>query len=450
MRPLNVSKLGLWAGVLTIALAIALIPGLSVAGSGQAWLGVSLQDLDRDLRDALDLRSGTRGIVVNSVMDDSPADDAGIRSNDVITAVDGRRVDGYDDLTDIMDDRDPGDTVSIDVIRGDNERSFDVRLGNKDDAPSFTFFSGDDDNRWFSDDGDDRHMVIDLDDLQGGNLKELLEDSLDGRFMIDVDEDDGRIEITIRDDEDDDNDDRRVIILGDDDDDPHRDRHRARDRNRNRNRDRDRKVIVDRRTDKDNDGNVFVWRGDEGHSMNRRDAGYLGVSTTSLGDQLAAYFGVSSGEGVLIEDVVDDSPAEKAGLRAGDIILRVNGESIDGPTDLLREIRDHEAGDEVDIDLLRDKKKRTITVRLGEAEDFGSLMELQELGPRLHALGRDLHQMIPEMEIHSLHGDIQGHVQEALKEAHRGLKEHHRALRGKHRDMRKKLELKMERNSDDL
>ena len=97
--------------------------------------------------------------------------------------------------------------------------------------------------------------------------------------------------------------------------------------------------------------------------------GRLGVGIQSMGEQLGEYFGLSGRTGVLITSVTDDSPAAKAGLKAGDVILSLDGDAIDGTGELARTIREADEGP-MRIGILRDRQERTITVELPEAPDF--------------------------------------------------------------------------------
>lgn len=84
----------------------------------------------------------------------------------------------------------------------------------------------------------------------------------------------------------------------------------------------------------------------------------LGIQMGSLPQQLAEYFGAKDG-GVLVSSVRKDSPADKAGLKAGDVITSINGDRVRDPDDLVDELRDIQAG-EVSIGILRDKRETTV------------------------------------------------------------------------------------------
>jgi C-terminal processing protease CtpA/Prc len=85
----------------------------------------------------------------------------------------------------------------------------------------------------------------------------------------------------------------------------------------------------------------------------------IGVSTTELTKQLADYFGVTGGKGVLVTAVTDDGPAAKAGLRAGDVITAVDGEAVDSSGDISRAINRKKDGD-VTLTVIRNKSQQTL------------------------------------------------------------------------------------------
>jgi len=86
----------------------------------------------------------------------------------------------------------------------------------------------------------------------------------------------------------------------------------------------------------------------------------LGVEAESLSPQLAAFFGVQ--EGVLIRSVLDDSAAQKAGLKAGDVIVKVGDEKVTAPQEVTRALRSIESKERVPLLIVRDRKELTINV----------------------------------------------------------------------------------------
>jgi S1-C subfamily serine protease len=90
--------------------------------------------------------------------------------------------------------------------------------------------------------------------------------------------------------------------------------------------------------------------------------GRLGVQLGELTPQLAEYFGVKDG-GVLVSSINSDSPAAKAGLKAGDVITSIDGDRVRNSDELIDELRGTEAS-EVTIGIVRDKKESTVKVTL--------------------------------------------------------------------------------------
>jgi serine protease Do len=87
----------------------------------------------------------------------------------------------------------------------------------------------------------------------------------------------------------------------------------------------------------------------------------IGVGTTQLTEQLADYFGVKGGRGVLVTSVNENSPAARAGLKAGDVITEVNGQQTGTIGELSRALNRQNDG-EVTLNIVRDKHQRTIKV----------------------------------------------------------------------------------------
>ncbi|HEX7629103.1 MAG TPA: PDZ domain-containing protein, partial [Candidatus Methylomirabilis sp.] len=74
----------------------------------------------------------------------------------------------------------------------------------------------------------------------------------------------------------------------------------------------------------------------------------------------------TSGEGVLVNQVMPKSPAEAACIKVGDAVLSLNGQPIKDARELQRLIADIEIGKSVELIILREKERRTVTVQIGE------------------------------------------------------------------------------------
>ena len=104
-------------------------------------------------------------------------------------------------------------------------------------------------------------------------------------------------------------------------------------------------------------GNVRVWTG----------RGRLGVVVQPVTDQLATYFGVK--DGVLVTQVTEASAAAKAGIKAGDVIMSVNGKPVKDTGDIIESLEGVEDGKTVAVELTRDKKVQTLSVTLQPQSD---------------------------------------------------------------------------------
>ncbi len=93
---------------------------------------------------------------------------------------------------------------------------------------------------------------------------------------------------------------------------------------------------------------------------------YLGVELVNLNEPLRAHFGVPEGSGVLVSNVMDGSPAARAGIQVGDILTRFDGEDVASSRKLTTMVRKAEAGDPADIEIWRDGKVETVSTTLDE------------------------------------------------------------------------------------
>jgi serine protease Do len=254
-------KFGRKTAVISIVL-VGFLVALVVAGThkhaGRAWLGVYTQSVDYDLAEAFELPVNY-GAIINEVIDDSPADEAGMRDGDVVIGIDGERVTDDDDLVDIIREHQVGDEVEIVIMRDEREMTLLATLGKRP---------------------------------KGGKL-------FGGSFW---DEDD---EMTF-------------------------------------------------------------------HFLDTHDRVYIGVSLMDLTDQLGEYFGTEGDQGALVTEVERRSPAEKAGIKAGDVIVEADGDEVSDGMDVAEALEDFEEGDTVTLTVLRDGQRVHIDVEVeeGEGTDF--------------------------------------------------------------------------------
>ncbi|OYT70939.1 MAG: hypothetical protein CFK52_09490 [Chloracidobacterium sp. CP2_5A] len=97
--------------------------------------------------------------------------------------------------------------------------------------------------------------------------------------------------------------------------------------------------------------------------------GYLGVTLQDLNEALAKQFGVAGNQGVVITDVLPDSPAAKGGLQPGDVILELNGKPVRDLRSLRLTVAQTPPGATVKLRVLRDKAARDISAKLDELPD---------------------------------------------------------------------------------
>jgi len=100
---------------------------------------------------------------------------------------------------------------------------------------------------------------------------------------------------------------------------------------------------------------------------------YIGISIDPINDKLAKHFGLNVGEGAIITQVLGDSPGETAKLQAGDIVLSLAGQSVNGPRSLQGIVEQLDVDKPYDINVLRDGKRQTLKIVLKPMPDNYSL-----------------------------------------------------------------------------
>jgi PDZ domain-containing secreted protein len=93
----------------------------------------------------------------------------------------------------------------------------------------------------------------------------------------------------------------------------------------------------------------------------------LGVMVMSLTPELRGYFGAANNQGVLVAKVEPDSPAAKAGINVGDVIVDVKGNMIDDASDVIDALSDAKSGDKVTVAVVRDHKQISLDATIMKA-----------------------------------------------------------------------------------
>jgi serine protease Do len=96
--------------------------------------------------------------------------------------------------------------------------------------------------------------------------------------------------------------------------------------------------------------------------------GWLGVIIQPVTEEIAESFGLKDATGVLISDVVNGGPAEKAGIQRGDVIMSFDGKEVDDPNTLKNVVAQTDVGKTVPVEVIRDGQAQTIQVTIGERE----------------------------------------------------------------------------------
>lgn len=112
------------------------------------------------------------------------------------------------------------------------------------------------------------------------------------------------------------------------------------------------------------EGKAYVWRAGEGRM--------IGIGITPLTKQLAEHFKVDGG--VMINSVRENAPAAKAGLKAGDIIVELDGKTVKSELDLIRGINEKKEGD-VQLTVVRDDRRQSVSVTPEKSKDSGFFFE---------------------------------------------------------------------------
>lgn len=254
---------------------------MAFSDEGGSWLGVETQEVTAEKAKELKL-SPERGVFVGKVLQDSPAAKAGLKDGDVITDVNGQRVEGAMQFRRMIREIPAGRSVQLSVWRDGRSQTISATLGKTEE-----------------------------------NLKHML-GAMPQTFkfrMPDLPEVSPMPEMP-----------------------------------------------------------SFEW--DNGGPLMGHPR--LGIDAEDIGGQLGSYFGAPDGEGILVREVIAGSAAEKAGVKAGDVITSLNGERIHGLSELRSKLSSLGEGKSAKLGILRNKSAMTLDVELpAHKEKTAHKMELR-------------------------------------------------------------------------
>ncbi len=126
--------------------------------------------------------------------------------------------------------------------------------------------------------------------------------------------------------------------------------------------------------------------------------GWLGVGIQEVTVELASKFGIKETDGVLVNDVFENEPAARAGLKPGDIIGKVNGVRVESPAGLSRAVAGLVPGTKVELDIIRNGEPRQLMVDLGERKEEAITAAIPAPTPQPELkLGLNVQDLTPEL-----------------------------------------------------
>jgi serine protease Do len=129
--------------------------------------------------------------------------------------------------------------------------------------------------------------------------------------------------------------------------------------------------------------------------------GWLGVSIQELSPDLATQFGVQEPKGVLVSEVLDDSPAKRAGFERGDVIVEFDGKPVENPTQLRNAVAQTVIGRKATVKVMRDKRLRSLEVTIAEQPKTVAQAGSEEEGGSARPAG-----LLADIEVRELNGDL--------------------------------------------
>ncbi len=336
---------------------------------GGSFLGIHGDEVNEETVERLNL-PGEYGAHVVKVVEESAAEKAGLQEDDVIVGYNGRRVESMAQLRRLITETPVGRTVALTIVRNGVKQEVNTELGTRpgvtlhsaapfDSVPQLLsrIYPKDFDGSVPENVRKKREML----ELHLNELDENLED-LDGSVPENVRKKREMLELHLN-ELDENLEDLDVLLFGPDNDETsHLACPKVFTRRRPKVFTRMRPKVFTRMRPK-----VFT-------RMLVNDGVRLGVTVQSLSPQLGRYFKLDEGQkGVLVSKVHDGFPAKEADIRAGDVIVTIDGEKIANPFDVRKEISDKEGT--IEVHIIREGKSKTMYVDLKERDHNGNMGE---------------------------------------------------------------------------
>ncbi len=269
-----------------------------------SYLGIGVQELDEDRAKELKLAE-PHGVEITMVHEDSPAFKAGIKEGDVVIEFNGQRVEGVEQFVRLVRETPPGRTVKLLINRNGANQMVTATVANR------KAFMPQMDPKFAE---EMRKMGEEM-ARKGEEMRRQFGDG--SQFQKDMQRDFGP------------------------DSQFQKDMQKLREDMKNMHWD-------------------FEWQGPDSMEGHGRATPRLGVESEPIGSQLSEFFGVK--QGVLVRSVVEGSAAAKAGIKAGDVIVKIGATEVDSPRDITSALRASEAGKAVPVTLVRNKQAMTLNV----------------------------------------------------------------------------------------
>lgn len=188
-----------------------------------------------------------------------------------------------------------------------------------------------------------------------------------------------------------------------------------------------------------------------------------GMMIENLTPQLGEFFGTKGGSGVLVRSVEKGSRAEQAGLRAGDVIVKIDGSKVIDSSDFTRLLRARTSS-KAELTILRDKREQQLTLTMPEPKRTGSVNQSEtcqdleaesvcaeisdEVASALPAMTADLRQIQPEVE--KMRKDIQQSLQPQMEKMQKQVSEAVLSHQGQWKKQMQKMQQDLERQKEQL